>query len=214
MSKLVGIALAVAGLIATASVCQAHGLGRRGCEEKNCGVPTCVTPCAPQWVEKSVTCYRPEWKEREVTCTVNRVVPHDVVTHEKCTVMVPTWHEEKKMVTMCKRVPREVEREIVTCRKVRVCEPPCEDCCAACRRRPRHHREWVQEVCKVKCLVWDSIPETREVTVRVCQYVPQERSYDVHRIVCETRPETIVKKERYCVMVPYQVKVKVPTCCQ
>jgi len=206
MRKILGLSLPWLGLILMTPAARADGLLRRGCADG-------CRQCEPTYTEKLVTCYRPEWHDREVKCTVNRVIPHDVVSHEKCTVMVPTWHDEKRMMTVCRYVPHQAEREIVKCKKVRVCNPPCDDCCDRCCRRPRYHREWVEQVCKVPCKVWEAIQETKEVTMKVCRYVPQEKSYDVHRTVCEVKPETIVRKEHYCVMVPYQVKVKVPSCC-
>jgi hypothetical protein len=212
IKHLLVIPAVLSGLFGFGSAADAHGRWRRSCAEVECCQSVCQTPCPPQWVERTVTCFRPEWREREVKCTVNRVIPRQVMTQQKCVVMVPTWHEEKRMITVFKYVPRTTEREVVTCHKVRVCEPSCDDGCGRCCR-PRCHREWVQEVCKVPCTVWTCVPEQREVVASVCSYVPQEQTYQVCRIVCEVKPETIVHKECFCVMVPYQVKVKVPACC-
>ncbi len=204
----------------------------------SCAAP--CAPAAPAFVEKVVTCYRPEWREKEVTCTVNRVVPRQVVEQHQCTVMVPVWKEEVRTVTSYTSVPRQVEREVTVCHKVPVA-PACGECggCAtACcdsgcghhrhRLFGRHHRgggdcggcggcaapcyQTVTEVRKVVCTVMECVPVQKQVKVRVCSYRPEVKTYTTTRTVCECRPETVVRKVRYCVSVPYQTTVKVPVC--
>jgi hypothetical protein len=182
-------------------------------------------------VEKCITCYRPEWQVREVPCTVNRMVPHRVVEDRTCTVKVPVWTEQRRLVTEYVRKPRVIEKEVVVCCRVPVAPPPppcgdcgvCDDCC------PRHHHrllhrghdcccpepcyQTVQQVKKVHCTVMECCPVQREICCKVCTYRPEVRHYQVCRTVCECHPETVVRRERYCVMVPYQKVISVPACC-
>jgi hypothetical protein len=158
-------------------------------------------------VERTVTCFRAEWREREVTCTVPRVTCRVEVTPQKYTALVPVWTDQKRVCTVPTLKPREVEREVTRCQLVpQTVTDPCTGCTyTVCKA--------VSHVHKVRCTVWDCVPEQREFTVRVCSYRPEERTRECRRLVYDCQPVTVVRKERYCVMVPYEVKVKVPVCC-
>jgi hypothetical protein len=213
--SLVAAGLVVLGMASMAT--PAHAFGRRGCRDRDC-----AAPCAPvetQWVEKTITCYKPVWKERDVKVTINHCVPKDVVTKHTATVMVAEWKDEKKKVTVNTWVPKEVEREVVTCHKVPVCPAPC-DSCDDCNRRHRllgrrgceAPYQVVQEVHKVKCTVMECKPVEKEITVKVCSWKPTEKKWETHHTVWENKPETVTRKQKYCEMVAYETKVKVPVC--
>jgi hypothetical protein len=120
--------------------------------------------------------------------------------------MVPVWHEERRKITVCKCVPREIEREVCCTRMVPVCvTDPCTGCTYTCCK-PETYTQ------KVHCTVMEQVPEQREIAYKVCTMKPETRTYETHRCVAECHPETVVHKERYCVMVPYQQKIKVAVC--
>lgn len=235
MKKVLVAGLVLAGLAVMASPSQAHGLRRRckGDCDSGCQTACAHEACAPAYVEKTITCYRPVWKEKDVTCTVNRCVPREVVTKHTYTVQVPEWKDEKRTVTVYVQKPKEVEREVVTCHRVPVCADACGSSCGSCgsscddgccgRRHHRRHRhaccetpcEVVREVHKVKCTVMECVPEKREVTVKVCTYRAEQKTYETRCTVYDLKPETVTRKVRYCEMEAYQKVVKVPasTCC-
>jgi hypothetical protein len=143
---------------------------------------------------------------REVPCTINRIVVHTEVIPQKCTIMVPSWSEEKRTITVCNCVPRQVEREVCCCRMVPVsCTDPCTGCTYTCCK-PETYTQ------KVTCTIMEQVPVQKEITVRVCHYHPEERSYNITRCVPECKPETVTRTVCYCVMVPYESKIKVPVC--
>jgi hypothetical protein len=165
----------------------------------------CCKP-APAFIEKIVTCYRREWRERDVPCTINRVASRIVVTPHTCTVQVPVWTDQKQIQTVYTRVPRQVEHEIACCRQVPVCvTDPCTGCSRTCFKPEFYTR-------KVCCTEFETVPVQREVCVRVCTYRPEVRTYETRECIPEIRPETIIRKERFCVTVPYQTVVRVPVC--
>src|SRR5438552_4078110 len=105
--------LVLAGLALAFNSAQA--VGRKRCND--CCEPACEMKT--EYVEKTVTCLKPEWKEREVSCVVNRLVTREEVSTHKCTVMVPEFKEEKRKVLCSRLVPKEIEREVTVCKKVR-----------------------------------------------------------------------------------------------
>jgi hypothetical protein len=64
----------------------------------------------------------------------------------------------------------------------------------------------------VTCTVMEQVPVQKQITVQVCSYHPEERTCQISRCVAECKPEVVVHKERFCVMVPYQTTIKVPVC--
>jgi hypothetical protein len=196
------LGLVVAGLVVSGSSAQAFG--RKRGHDNDCCAPSCEMQT--EWVEKTVTCHRPEWREREVTCTVNRVHTREVVENRTCTVMVPEYRTEMRTVTVSKMVPVMVEKQVTVCKRVKeTCVDPCTGCCkTVCRKVPVC--ETVRK-CEKQC-----VQEQKQVCVKVCTMRPETKTYQVKRLVCETRPETVVRKERYCEMVPYQTTVKVAVC--
>lgn len=174
-----------------------------GCEVAACAPAAAPAPVEVKYEERTVTRYRPVTKEKEVTCVVNRMVPREVVR----TVMVPYSVKEKRVVTVCVPVWREVEhrytemiprivkevvKQTVIDRRVReiedtvpvcrlVCKPcvdECGRCCTKCER--------VTEMVTLKRRVVDCIPVVRDVEVcrTVCDRVERvgmRKVCDMHR---------------------------------
>lgn len=220
MKKFVVVAVALAALSLAAAPAQACHRGGSCCESgcnygcnygcgSGCGA--CCTPCcAPQvsYVEQTVTCYRQEMRQRQVPCTVNRVVVHTEVVPQTYTVCVPTWHEERRTITVCTCVPRQIERQVCCTRMVPVCvTDPCTGCTHTCCK-PECYTQ------TVTCTVMEQVPVQKEISVRVCSYHQEQRTCNVTRCVPECKTETVMRTECYCVCVPYQVTVKVPVCTQ
>lgn len=216
MKKVAVIAIAFAVLSLAAAPAQAWGCHRGGhsscCHSGyhyDCGAccTPCCTPCVT-WVDKTVTCYRQEMRVREVPCTINRVVLRTEVVPQTYTVCVPHWREEKRTITVCTCVPRQVERHVTCCRMVPVC---CADPCTGCTYTCCKPETYVQTV---TCTIMEQVPVQKQIAVRVCSYHPEQRTCNVTRCIPECKTETVMRKECYCVCVPYQVTVKVPVCTQ
>jgi len=208
MKKLILTSLALAAVGLTASPAWAFGHRRHhdSCCEPACCAPSCAPAAQVSYVEQTVTCYRAEWREREERYTVNRLVSRTEVVPEKITVCVPVWREEKRTCTVYESVPREVVRDVTCCRMVPVCvTDPCSCCPHTCWRPETYVKH-------VKCTVYDCVPRQQEYTVKVCSMKQETRTIQTNRVVCEVKPETVVRKVRYCVSVPYQTKVKVAVC--
>jgi hypothetical protein len=62
----------------------------------------------------------------------------------------------------------------------------------------------------VKCTVWECIPVQREITTKVCEWKREMKNFQTKCTVWECKPETVTRKVRYCVRVPYETKIKVP----
>lgn len=203
MSKWIATVAAVLGVALAAAPSQA-------CHKGGCA--TCAPACAPcvtyqvNYVEKTVTCMKPEWREKDITCTVNRCIPREVVEERKVCVLVPETRQEKRTITVCRQVPREIEVDVTCCQMVPVaCTDPCTGCTVTVCK-PQYVTK------KVKKIVCDLVPEQREIVVNVCNYRQEERTIQCKRIVFDIQPETVVRKVRECVMVPYTTTVKVPVC--
>jgi hypothetical protein len=162
-------------------------------------------PCATAaFLEKTVTRFRQEWRERDVPFTIERVTFRTVVTPVSITELVPICVEEKRCETILKTVPREVIREVECCRRVSVdVYDPCHGCTHIVSK-PEHFTRQVKET------VFEAVPVQREFVVKVQKFQPVTRTIERKEIVREVHPETVVRKERYSVLVPYQVTVKVP----
>lgn len=189
------------------------GLTIVGQAQASCGqgcAPACGPVCVPQvcvhYETRVVTTCRPVWHEREETCTVNRIVPRVEVVNQQVCVNVPVWTTQKQIITVNRTVARCVERDVTTCQMVPVCvTDPCTGCTHTCCKP-------VTCVQKVRCTVLECVPEQREICVRCCSYRQETRNIQCRRVYCECRPETVVRKVRYCEMVPCQTTIRVPVC--
>lgn len=201
-------ALALVGLTLRAP--STHGFG--------CGAPACAPACAPtvQYVEKTITVCRPVWQERDVPCTVNRVVSRVEVVPVRSVVMVPEFKTETRTIFVSRPVCKPVERVVYSVHYM-PCQTACASGCASgcgtgCHSDVCDRRVPVVTSHKVTSMVTEWAAEARQVTVPVCTFRAEERVTQTQRVVCQVVPETVVRKERYCVMVPQQVTVRVPVC--
>lgn len=198
MSKrlIVAALVAMAGMMFMPASAKALG-GRKNCND------SCAKPCEVTYEERKVTCYKTVTKEKEVEVTVCKPEYRDEVRKKTYTVCTPVWTEEKKTCTTYKRVPKEVEKEVTRCVKVpvTVCDP-----CTG-RSRTCCQKQMVTE--KVKCTVYECVPETKEYTVKVCSYKKEEKTCEYTVRVCEMKQVKEKRKVQYCERVPYETTVKV-----
>jgi hypothetical protein len=200
MKKLLLVGCAVLGLVVAAVPVQARGLLR--CRDR------CEPVCCMKVIyeEREVTVMKPVWKEKEEKVKVCKLVPREEVRKHECTVMVPEWKDEKRTVTVITCKPREVERAVCRTTWVREC---CVDPCTGCTRTVCKPHTVVE---KVKCIVMDCVPEKKEVTVKVCHYKPEKRTWETKCTVYDRKEETVTRKVMYCEMQPHKQKVKVAVC--
>ncbi len=162
------------------------------------------------WVDQAVTCCRMEWRTRDVPCEVMKPVYREETRTVQREVTVPEWRDETREVVTHSYKPREVVREV--CRYVLV---PCTavDPCTGCAVTTCKPQVVVD---KVKCTVYDCVPEVTKVPVKVCHYRREMRDFKETLIHCDWKKETVVRKEAYCVPVTYTTTMKVPVlvpCC-
>jgi hypothetical protein len=230
MKKFAMMGLGLAGLMLLTSAAQGFGGRKASC------APACDAPAVQvQYVDKVVTCYEPKMVEKEIQCVVNKLVPRVVEQTHKCTVMVPEYKDEIRTVVCNKMVPKTVEKEVTVCRMVReTCTDSCGRCYTVCKP--------VTEVRKVTCTVYECQQDKKDVTVRVCTYKPEEKTWttkctvyecqqdkkDVTVRVCSYKPEektwttkctvyecvqeNVTRKVMTCEMVAVQKTVKVAVC--
>ena len=81
--------------------------------------------------------------------------------------------------------------------------------CDPCTGRTRTccQRQMVTE--KVMCTVYECVPETKEVTVKVCSYKKEEKTTECKVRVCEMKQVKEKRKVQYCESVPYETTIKV-----
>jgi hypothetical protein len=200
MNKLLAIGLTLA--VAAVSTSQAQAFGCR----RNCCIP-CCTPCCVTYCDKVVTCYKPEWRERQVQCVVHKMVPKEVVTKHVCNVLVPVVVEQQRTCTVLTKVARTVEKEVTCCKLVPVLvKDPCTGCVTTCCKPVTYTQ-------KVQCVVYECLPVQKTYTVKCCSFKTEQRVVEKKCCVMECVASTVMKTERYCVMVPYQKTIKVPVCC-
>ena len=170
-----------------------------------CWYSCCPPPCPPvkvTYVDQVVTCYRPVWQEEKIQCVVNKIVYREEIVTHKCTVMVPKWTDVKRTYTYLVQVPKTIEREVLTCRMVAVQMTDCCGCPYTC-----YQPETVRQ--RVQCTIYECQERTKDVMVKVCNYVPQVRETKHRRLIPECQQETVERVRRYCVMQPYQTTIKV-----
>lgn len=166
--------------------------------------------CCPkytiQYVDKPVTCTKMEWRTRDVAHAVMKPVYREVVKKVDRDVVVPEWRDEHRDCVNYVLKPREVLRDHVTCMLV---PATAIDPCTGCEYKTYKPQPMVQ---KVKCTVYDCVPETTRVPVKVCHYRTEKRSFEYKETHCDWVQEMQTKKEWYCVPVTYTTTVKVPVC--
>jgi hypothetical protein len=190
MNKLASSVLLACAAVLCGTVAPVRAFGIPGCDLNVC----CV--------EKTITCYRPEIRCREVPCTVTRPVCREVVEMKKTIIPHPYTETQKREVYVYREVPEEVTREIY----VAVECPTCNHGCDLCKPNPANYKT------TVKCIECKPKPFKIECTELVCKVRIEEVETPVKKTVVEQVSETILKKEYYCEMVPFEVKVTVPAC--
>jgi hypothetical protein len=164
------------------------------------GIPGCdVNVCC---VEKTITCYRLEMRCREVPCTVTKQVCREVVEMKKTIIPHPYTETQKREVYIYREVPEEVTRDVY----VAVECPTCPHGCDLCKPNPASYKT------TIKCIECKPKPFKIECTELVCKVRIEEKLTPVKKTVVDVVSETVTKKEYYCVMVPFEVKVTVPAC--
>lgn len=170
----------------------------------------CPPPCCIAYEMRAITCYRPEWKEEKVPVTVEKVKYRKEVDKVKVKVYVAKLFDEKVQTSYYVPVPKVVEQDVATCVTVPIIlVDPCSGCCyVSCRP------QWATQ--KVKCTVYDYKVEKRDVSVKACKWVPEDRVVEQVRWVPEVTREQVMTVRRYCVPVAYQATICVPVyipCC-
>jgi hypothetical protein len=163
---------------------------------------TC-TVMVPEYKNEQRTCtvMVPEYKNEQRTCTV--MVPEYKNEQRTCTVMVPEYKNEQRTCTVYVPRPREVEREVVSCKMVPVqMTDGCGGTYTCCKP--------VQEVQKVKCTITECVPEQRQYTVQVCVPRTEQRQYTVQ--VCVPRAEQRQYTVQVCVPRAEQRQYTVQVC--
>jgi hypothetical protein len=168
--------------------------------------PASRASCAPGYIERRITCFRTEWRERDVAVTVPKVVFHTEVVPVKRTVLTPVCHDEKRVVTTFVQVPKHIEREVES---TTVVKTTVTDSCGKSATAVSPPKTIAAKQCTT---VFETVPVQKEVCVQVRTLEPRVEVSQVTRTVAETKCETLVRKERYAVSVPYEKIVLVPVC--
>lgn len=158
-----------------------------------------------KWVEKCVTRYRQEWHTKQVPSTMYKKFHRIIEVPCRYTVMVPRPVMEKQAEVYYRSVLKPVCFEVAKTKCVPVIEKDCNGC-------PKTRYETICYTEKVCSTITDIIPEIRECMVEVNHFIPQDHDYTARRHVTVEHPETIWHTVRYCVQIPYEVKVLVPVC--
>jgi hypothetical protein len=164
-------------------------------------------PCCIAYEMRPVTCYRTEWRAEKVPCVVQKVSYRQEVIPVKTSVWVPQEYEQKSRRSYYVPLPRVVEREVAQWIWVpTVAFDPCTCCCVV---------SWCPQLTttRVRCVEYDYRLEERLETVRMCRWVQQETVVNQVRYTPVVTQEPSWTVRQYCVTVPYQVYVCVPSWC-
>ncbi len=173
MKKLCLSAAALSLLLASAGALRAEGC----CEP---------CPCPPPKPKPPINFYEIRFKPIVIEKPVYTLVCHEKINHVKCIEEVPVWTEKQKCITVYHKVAREIEKEVVTCHMVPECVcDPCTGCTKVCYK---------PHTCvkKVKCTVWECVPEQKTITEKVCTVEKREKIVEQKCVV----PELIEECER------------------
>jgi hypothetical protein len=171
----------------------------------------CCQPCyTVKWIDQPVTCQKMEWRVRDVPCEVMKPVCRQAVRVVQRDVVVPEWCTEMRSCTTNVMQPRVVTRDV--CRTVMV--PVCVvDPCTGCAQTVCKPQTVIDKQC---CTVYECVPVTTQVPVKVCRYRTEKRDFQETYLCHELQKVIVVKKESYCVPVTYttcrKVAVLVPCC--
>lgn len=167
-------------------------------------------------VKRVVTSYR--YEPREVIEQVQACRMIGSSLGSRCcgvgSVCAPAWEtcQVKRMVMQCIPEHKEVVvnevsyRSVVKegVRSVARCIPYQEEVTVNVAKQ-----RWVEQVGRQ--MVCEMVPVTRDVTREVVTCKPVQRQSVQKRVICEWKHEKAIVNERFCVMVPYETVVKVPS---
>lgn len=188
-----------------------------------------VCRMVPKQEKCTYTVMVPKFQDVTKKVTVMECRTKEVET--TCTVLVPKVYPEKRTVSYCDWETKTVTEKVPVCRLVPVkCVDSCGRCCTKwervteihevtrCVRTPIHKTKEIvvnvvkcePETRKVKKMVCESVPVTKEVTCRVCTYEKEERVGV--RCTYECQKDTVKRTVKYCEMQPYTKTIQVPEC--
>src|SRR5262249_13954492 len=142
----------------------------------------------------------------DIAVTVPRVVFHTEVVPVKRTVLTPVCHDEKRIVTMFVQVPKHIERQVES---TTVVKTTVTDSCGKSATAVSPPQTVAAKQCAT---VFETVPVQKEICVRVQTLEPRVEVSQITRTVPETKFETLVRKERFAVSVPYEKIILVPVC--
>jgi hypothetical protein len=197
MKRLCTIAAAVALLVL---------VGSRALGGGHCGDCCCEAPPKPTPDHKFLVL---DFVPLDFEVHNEKLIEKECVRPVTCVECVPVWEEKQKTITEYHKVAKEIEKEVVSCRLVPECTcDPCTGCTKVCYKK---------EMCvhKVKCCVWECVPETKVVTEKVCTMKKVEKTvmqkYITRELVDEVTKEPVTLV-RFC---PYKGKINpldIPGC--
>jgi hypothetical protein len=164
--------------------------------------------CCPhytlKWVDQAVTCTKMDWRTRDVSQEILKPVYREEVKSVVREVVVPEWVDEPRDCLNYVLKPREIVKDVVNYMLVpTTVVDPCTGCAhTTCKLTP--------VVQKVRCTVYDTVPQTTRVMIKVCRYRTEKRNFEHREIHCDWRKDTVTRKEWYCVPVSVTTTVKVP----
>ncbi len=156
--------------------------------------------------ESCQSTYELHWLERTVPRTVTTMVPREVVTPDTKTIFEVEYNKEQRSRTVMVLKPCETIKEVTRCtQKPKVVTDPCTGC-------PTVVFEPVTETKQVKEITYELVPEEKVVVVETACLKPVEKAIARKTMVLECTTETVMKKERFGVLVPVEIKERKPAC--
>jgi hypothetical protein len=190
-------------MTALASVLFLTGMGAVRAGDHH-GSPMSIGPPCPETRVRKF--YEIKFVPIEVTTLVEKAIPRELVTREKCVEQVPVWTEQKKCVTTYKKVARVIEKEQVCCKLVPECvTDPCTGCTKTCYKPCTY-------VKKVSCTVYDCVPEQKEITEKVCKVECREKIVEHRCQVTELVKVPVKEKVTLVTLVPFTSLEEVKAC--
>ena len=158
------------------------------------------------FVESCKTTYQLHWLERQVPGVETKHVLREVVTPDtKCGLELHYNQEQRVRHDMALK-PCEVMKEVTICtQKPIVTVDPCTGC-STVTFQP------VTETKLVKEISYQLVPEDKVVTVQTPFLKPTEIPIGRKTLVLDTTCEPVIRRERFGVLVPVEIKERKPLC--
>jgi hypothetical protein len=117
-----------------------------------------------------------------------------------------TFKEEKHTITEMKAVPRTVEQQVCTSKMVpeTTTDPVTGKPCTVWTKVP--------EIKTVKVTVYDVVPVTKEVIVKLPCIKEKPQQVEIRNLVVDETEEAAICKRYNLVVTPNEIKVMVPAC--